>query len=139
MTIAPARLAPTTSIADRPHQVIVQGPVGPPGTDTDGNPVQTWTNLDPPTWTCSIEPATARDLERVASATVLSTATHVLKGPSHPQLAVSSRIVFGTRVFSVTGVSDPEERHVQTIVIAVELLDAAPIVDTSWIESGWSE
>lgn len=116
-----------TSIAARLHRVTLQSP-GPAVPDGDGGFLPaTWINLDPSQVDAEILPATARDLERVASGTVLSTASHVVTFPYHPQVSVSSRIVFGDRVFSVTGVSNPEERNVETIALCVELLGALPL------------
>lgn len=103
------------------HKVLLQEP-GPAVPDGDGGFTQTWTNLTPAIWDCSIEPATARDLERVTSGTVLSTATHVLKGRHHPGITTQTRITFKTRVFEVSGVSNPEERDIETVVIAEELV-----------------
>jgi len=125
-----------TTIGTHRHLVTVQGP-GVPVPDGDGGYTTTWSNLVPPTWYCSIEPATARDLERVTAGTVISTATHVIKGRYHPQIDTSTRLVFETRVFQITGVSDPEERHIETICVAVELLGAVPVVDLTWTQSGF--
>jgi head-tail adaptor len=127
-----------TAVGTHRHLVIVQGQSAPVP-DGDGGFTTVWTNLVPATWRCSIEPATARDLERIATGTVISTATHIVSGRYHPQLAISSRIVFGTRVFSIVGVSDAEERHVESVAVAVELIDAPAVVDTSWIQSGWMQ
>jgi hypothetical protein len=33
-------------------------------------------------------------------------------------------VVFGARVFNVTGVSNPEERNIETIALCVELLSS---------------
>ena len=114
-------IGPTTSVAKRPHRVTLQNP-GPGVPDADGGFTQSWTDLVPPAWTCEIKPATAVDLERVAAGTVLSTNTYILRGPYHAQLATSSRVLFNGRIFNVTGVSNPEERNVETIAVAVEVV-----------------
>ena len=49
----------------RRHLVTLQAPTT--GVDADGHYTQTWTDLVPPTWFVSIEPATTADLERVAA------------------------------------------------------------------------
>ena len=116
-----------TSIADRPHRIRLQNPAGAPVSDGDGGYTQGWTDLAPAEVFGKIAPATAQDLERLAAGTVISTATHLATFPWHPQVTTATRLVFGTRVFSVTGVSDPEERHVETICVCVELLAAPPI------------
>lgn len=120
------------------HLVTVQGPSAPIP-DGDGGFTEGWVNLVPPTWYCSIEPATARDLERVAAGTVIGTATHIITGRFHPQIELSTRLVYDGRVFQVTGVSNPEERKIRTIVTAVELLDAVPLVDTSFAQAGFTQ
>ena len=128
-----------TAIGTHRHLVTVQG-AGTPVADGDGGFTTPWVNLAPATWYCSIEPATARDLERVAAGTVISTATHIVSGRYHPGITVSTRIVDdeGT-VYEVTGVSDPERRHVMTICTAVQLIGAVPVVDDSWIQTGWTQ
>jgi head-tail adaptor len=114
-------IGPKTSVGARPHRVTLQNP-GPAIDDGDGGFTQAWIDLVPPGWSCEIKPATAVDLERVAVGTVLSTNTYILTGPYHPQLATSSRALFNGRIFSVTGVADPDERHVETILVAVEIV-----------------
>jgi len=111
-----------TSIADRPHFVLLQNP-GPAVPDGDGGFLQTWSDLAPRSLYVSIAPATAADLERVvAGGTVLSTATQIVKGPHHPQITTKTRILFGARQFEVTGVANPEERNIETIAICVEIV-----------------
>jgi len=127
-----------TAVGTHRHLVTVQGPTAPVA-DGDGGSTVTWVNLVPPTWYCSIDPATARDLERVAAGSVISTASHIITGRYHPQITVATRIVFETRVFEVTGVSNPEEREIRTIVTAVELLGTTPAVDTSWVQEGFMQ
>lgn len=114
-------LAPSASISDRPHRVTLQNP-GPAVPDGDGGFTQSWTDLVPPAWSVKIAPATAADLERVTAGTVLATATHVVTGPYRPDITTLTRALFNGRQFAVTGVSDPEERHVETIAICVEVV-----------------
>jgi head-tail adaptor len=90
--------------------------------DGDGGFTQVWTALTPPRMRAEIKPATARDLERLAAGTVLSSASHVVTMDYHQQVTTATRVVFGTRLFSVTGVSNPEERNIETICVCVELL-----------------
>lgn len=131
-------IGPKTAVADRLHRVTLQAPAAAVP-DGDGGYTQGWTALDPPAIFVSIRPATAKDLERLAAGTVIATASHVITGPYHPQVTTATRIVFGTRVFQVTGVSNPDEGGVEMILLCVELLGAAPVVDDSWMEDGWSE
>lgn len=109
------------SVGARPHRVTLQSP-GPDIPDGDGGSTHTWIDLVPPGWSCEIKPATAVDLERVAAGTVLSTNTYIVKGPYHPQLKTASRLLFNGRIFNCTGVSNPEERNVETIAVCVEIV-----------------
>lgn len=114
-------LGPRASVADRPHRVSLQNP-GPSIPDGDGGSAQTWTDLVPPAWQAQIAPATARDLERVTAGTVLTTATHVVTGPYRPDVTTATRVLFNGRQFSVVGVSNPEERNVELVLVCVEIV-----------------
>ena len=78
-------------IGDYRHLVLLQSP-GSPVPDGDGGWTETWSDLSPSTWHVSIEPATARDLERVSAGTVMSTASHIVKGRYHPGVTTKTRI-----------------------------------------------
>lgn len=110
-----------TPIGEFIHRVTLQDP-GPGVPDGDGGFTQSWTDLVPPAWLCKIAPATAADLERVTAGTVLSMATHVVTGPYRADLTTKSRIVFNGRSFSIVGVSNPEERNVETICVCKEVV-----------------
>jgi head-tail adaptor len=110
-----------TPAGARRHAVRVQNP-GPAVADGDGGYSQTWTDLVPATWQVSIVPATSRNLERVTAGTVLATASHVVSGPHHQGVTTQTRILFGARVFQVTGVSNPEELNRETIAICEEVV-----------------
>jgi head-tail adaptor len=73
-------------------------------------------------WQVSIEPATARDLERIAAGTVLSTATHIVEGRFHAGVTTKTRMVYGGRTFSITGVANVEERGIEMQLVAVEVV-----------------
>lgn len=109
------------AIAERRHLVRLQNP-GLAVPDGDGGYTQTWTDLNPPTVKVQIRPASARDLERVASGTVLSTATHVVTGPYHPDVTTQTRVVFGDRTFNVIGVSNIDERNIEMVLTCVEVV-----------------
>lgn len=115
------------------HKVLLQNP-GAPVPDGDGGYTPAgWANLEPALWNCSINPATVRDLERVAAGTVISSATHIFKGRFHPQVTTKTRITkgprnvdgtlpTGSREFSVTGVQNLEERNIELWLTAVEVV-----------------
>jgi head-tail adaptor len=110
-----------SSIGSHRHVVSLANP-GTATPDGDGGYVQTPVPLDPSEWHCSILPATAQDLERQAASTVASTATHILTGRYHAGITTQTTVMFKTRRFSVTGVSNPEERNIETVVLAVEMV-----------------
>lgn len=109
------------AIAERRHLVRLQNP-GVAVPDGDGGYTQTWNDLAPANVYVQIRPASARDLERVASGTVLSTATHVVTGPYHPDVTTQTRVVFADRTFNVTGVSSPDERQIEMVLVCVEVV-----------------
>ena len=53
--------------------------------DGEGGFIEGWADLDPADWPVRITPATARDMERVASGTVITSATHVIEGRWRPE------------------------------------------------------
>lgn len=122
---------PDTGAGTLRHAVTLETPgVGVP--DSDGGSTAGWSALAP-LWWASIQPATARDLERTVAGTVLSTATHLLrmrylpgvttqtritKGPRNPDGSLAT----GSREFSVTGIANPEERNVELVLVCVEVV-----------------
>jgi len=109
------------SINEYRHLVIFENP-GASISDGDGGWTQTWTSLSPSRWQVSIAPATARDLERVSAGTVLSTATHIVRGRYHAGVTTKSRMIFQDRTFSITGKRNIEERSKSMELLAVEVV-----------------
>jgi len=103
------------------HGVLFQNP-GPPVPDGDGGYTQTWIDLVPPTWLVSIAPATARDLERVAAGSVISSASHIVRADFHPDVTTKTRMVFDGRQLSIVGKQNLEERNVTMELVAVEVV-----------------
>jgi len=114
-------IGPTTSIADRPHRILLQNP-GAAVPDGAGGYTQAWTDLAPASVSAKVAPATAADLERVTTGTAVATATHVVKMPFHPGVAIKTRVIHDGRTFNVTGVANPEERGVETVAVCVEVV-----------------
>lgn len=106
------------STALRPHRILLQKPG--PEVPTDDGYAQSWIDLAPPKLFARIDPATARDLERVFAGAVISTASHVVRMPYHPGITTKTRIIFNGRTFEVTGVSSPEERQTETVCAVTE-------------------
>jgi head-tail adaptor len=117
----------TTAIGQFRHVVSLVVP-GASTPDPDGGwGGEAWVPLDPPTWHCSIQAASLRDLQRLSGGVLSTTATHVLRGRYHPQLTRNARIQFGNRVFDVESVHDQDERRIEVEVIAHEQLGAQPV------------
>lgn len=111
----------------RIHLVTLQSPTGAVVPDGDGGWTEVFANLTPPSLYMSIRPATARDLERVTSGTVLSTASHIFEGDFHPGVTTQTRLTWTdqaarARSANVVGVSDPEERAINMTLVCVEVV-----------------
>lgn len=111
-----------TAIGQTRHRVQFQAPVGPAVPDGDGGYTQAWADLSPASWFVSIEPITGRDLERLAVGTVISQATHLVRGRWHAGVTTATRMVFAGRLFSVTGVANRDERGIEMELIVVEVV-----------------
>jgi head-tail adaptor len=109
------------SIGEYRHLVTFKGPIGVVS-DGDAGWITSYGDLTPAHWYVSIEPATARDLERVAAGTILSTATHIVKGRYHPGVTLQSQMIFQGRTFSITGKANVEERGIYMELVAVEVV-----------------
>ena len=85
------------------------------------------TEVDVTIWSripASVEPATARSLERVAANTVTSTASHLVTVRYVPGVTTKTLVVFHDgatdREMAVEGVHDPEERHISLVLECAE-------------------
>lgn len=109
------------AIGSRRHNVTLDNP-GPSVPDGEGGFIQARVELFPRHAWARIQPATARNLERVVANTVQSTATHIISMPFHPQVTTATRVTFGTRLFEVTGVQNPEERNIELVLACHEVV-----------------
>jgi hypothetical protein len=66
--------------------------------------------------------ATAADLERVAVGTVISSASHLVRGDWHPGVTTESRMLFDGQTFAITGVVNVELRGIEMICGAVQVV-----------------
>jgi head-tail adaptor len=101
------------------HLVTIEEPASPVP-DGDGGFTEVWSVIGA-RWT-HILPATARDLERFTASTIVATATHLLTMDYLAGVTTRSRVVFGSRRFSVQGVMNPEERNIDTILACAEVV-----------------
>jgi hypothetical protein len=60
--------------------------------DGDGGYIEVFAPLDPPAMFGSVEPMSARDLERFTNATVAAVATHLVSMPFHPGVTIQTRV-----------------------------------------------
>lgn len=109
------------ALGDYRHGVTFQNP-GPPVPDGDGGYTQTWTDLVPATWRVSITPATQRDLERVTAGTVISQASHIVRGLFHAGVTTKTRMLFDGRQLSIVAVQNVQERSIYMELVAVEVV-----------------
>lgn len=118
-------IAPRTSIAARPHRIRVQNP-DPPVLVDGTYETPTFHDADPPYLFMSIRPATAEDLERAQSGTVIAMGTHVIVGPFHPQISTLTRLEYlergRTHVFQVLGCSSPDLQCVEITLRVAEVV-----------------
>jgi head-tail adaptor len=104
------------------HRVTLSAPA-PPVPDAGGGYTETpWAPLNPAKWNCAIGQASGRTLESIGAGTVTAQASHVIRGRYHPGITTETRITFGARLLSVVFVANPDERNIETIVVAVELV-----------------
>lgn len=89
-------------------------------------------------WWCSIEPASAARMERLAAggAALMSTATHILFGRHYEGLTTGQRLLEGSRMFSILGVQNVREDDMFTRVFAEEV-EGQSWVQRDWIQSNW--
>lgn len=115
-------LGPTTPIWQRHKRVRFQNP-GPLVSNGDaGWQVGSWIDIGPPA-DYSMEPATASSLERISASTLVANATHVLRGPYRAGVSTLSRVLLDDgRTLAITSWVDPEERHVELILVCTEIL-----------------
>jgi len=103
------------------HRVTLEAP-GDPVPDPDGGFSEVFTPLVPATWDCSIQQPGARTLEAIGAGSVVSQATHVLKGRYHPGITTQTRVTFEGRILSVLFVANRDERGIETDLVCAEVV-----------------
>jgi head-tail adaptor len=103
------------------HLVSLENPGGQVP-DGDGGYTEVGVALQPPQMYAEIKPATVRDMERVFAGTVQSTASHMVTMDYHPQVTTKTRLWFGTRLFAITSVQNPEERNLELVLSCEEVV-----------------
>jgi len=90
------------------HLVILQSPTG--SRDAVGERTTTWTDVD--TVRASIDPVVAG--ERYVDPQIVGSITHRLRiryGSEIAAIDSTWRVLFGTRIFTISGVRDIREKH----------------------------
>jgi head-tail adaptor len=104
----------------RPHPLKLQGPAGEKRYDGDGEYEQDYETYAEPFG--SIETATAVRLERFTLSGAVASATHILTVPFIPHgVAIQDRVLYLQRRFTVLGVADPDEQHIELVLVCQEL------------------
>ena len=103
------------------HRVQLENP-GVAVPDGDGGYTQVPAELNPPEVWASITPATTRELERTVAGTAQSAASHIIRMRYHPQVTTQTQLVFNGRRFYVTGVSNVDERNIELVLTAQEVV-----------------
>ena len=107
----------------RPHPLKLQGPVGEKRYDGEGNYDQDYETYAEPFG--SIETATTARLERFTISGAIASATHIVTVPFLPRgVEIQDHVIYSgkvPRLFTVLGVTDPEERHQELVLVCQEL------------------
>ena len=115
-----------SSAGRRDKRVLLENP-GAQVPDGEGGWTEGWAPLTPPQMYVHLAPATQSDLERVASGTVISSATHVISLPYHPGVTIETRLRYtepgrAERLFAVTALRNPDEADRELVLVAEEQL-----------------
>lgn len=103
----------------RPHPLKLQGPVGERQPDGDGEYTQEFATYSEPFG--SVEPATAQRLEKLAVSATLGSASHIVVIPFDGRVQLQHRVIYAGRRLDVVGYADPDERHVELVIVCQEI------------------
>ena len=92
------------------HRVTIQALVaGSPQQDAGGEPDNAWTEVK--TVHASVDPLKGREL--IAAQQTASEVTGIIKIRYRSGIDSSMRCVFGSKIYDILAVVDPEERHIE--------------------------
>jgi head-tail adaptor len=114
-------------LGDQRHRVVFEQPSGRVNSP-DGGYTDTFTALPPGSWFVSIAPASPQDLERFTAGTVVSQATHLVRGRYHPGVTTASRMIATVNragaptsvTFAIAGCRNVDERSITMELLAIE-------------------
>lgn len=107
---------------ERRHLVTLQGPSGSGAPDGEGNWTPAYGPLTPAQWMVSINPAAARELERLGAGTTITQASHIVEGAYRADITTQTQILFKGRTFHVNSVLNMQERDIRTVCVCQELV-----------------
>ena len=108
-----------TSSGRRRQFIQLKNPVGDPIPNGDGEYLQDYEVFAE--HFASVDPATAQKLERFATSAPISSATHIVVIPYEAGVTTATQVFLGSRQLNVVGYADPEERHIELVMICQEL------------------
>jgi SPP1 family predicted phage head-tail adaptor len=112
-------LGPSVAIGRRHTRVLLQNE-GPPVADGAGGFTTSWVDLPPPA-DARVAAAAAGTTEHLAAgAVVTDSTTHVVTLPYRAGVSTATRVIVDGRALYVTGVRDPDERHIELVLACEE-------------------
>lgn len=99
------------------HRITIESPVSAP--DGEGGYTETWStfaNRIP----ASVLPATTASLERLMAGAVQTTATDIVRIRYLSGISTAMRVRFESRVLGITGVSNPDGRRIEHVLLCTE-------------------
>lgn len=109
----------SVSSGRRIHPLKLQHPVGEKVSDGDGGYTQDYATYAEPFG--AVEPATAVRMERLTLDAAMATASHLVTVPFIQGVEVQDWVIFNGRKLTVLGAADPDERHIELILVCQEL------------------
>lgn len=106
----------------RPHPLKLQRPLAPtPDSPVDANgeyvqEFETYQQL-----MGSVEPATASRLEKLTASGAIGAATDIVTIPLIEGVELKQRVLYRGRRLDIIGYGDPEERHIELVLICQEI------------------
>jgi SPP1 family predicted phage head-tail adaptor len=113
-------LGPTTPISSKHRRITLQNAAGSPVPDGEGGYTQAWTDLA--TVDARVAPASQSSLERITAGTAITAATHEVRIAYRAGISTSTRILLDGRQLNIVSIQDPEERHVELILVCTEVV-----------------
>lgn len=112
-------MARSLSSGRRIHALKLQKPFGEKVPDGDGDYESDFRTYQEVFG--SVEPATASRLEKLTASGAVGVGTHIVTIPFIQGVELKQRVIYSGRRLDVIGYADPEERHIELILVCQEL------------------